>query len=256
MVKPLGHRLLIGESGSGKTASIKEAAKYLNAHFISIDASRLTTEGIVGQKITTELILASKGFKDNNKRIVVFIDEIDKLVSESLDVKSGVLDEMLCILDGNSTVIRGQENYSRDAAVVEINISSWCFILGGAFTGIRSSEKSKAVGFNSSKNMEDSSKVSVGDIIKYGMPKELVGRIGGIIQFEKISLATYKTILKDKEGSLGYYEQFFSIHGGNFSLSETELELIAQRALLLKLGVRGLYSILHSHLAPKMLSLF
>ncbi len=261
-LKPLNSRLIIGESGSGKTYSIKTAASYLNAGVISIDASRLTSEGIVGQKLTTELITQFNALPSevrHTSRVIVFIDEIDKLCNNnSLEVKRSVLNELLLVLDGATKNIRGNESYSRDSNIVDLDISSWCFILGGAFTGIRTSEQRVCVGFNnSSTNNPSTTAISLQGIIDYGMPKEIVGRIGGVIELYKITSDTLIEILKNAPQSpYQYFQKFFESNGNSLTLSDEELVEIATKAISQNLGVRGLYGVMNEYLEERMLQLF
>ncbi|MBK8370350.1 MAG: AAA family ATPase [Saprospiraceae bacterium] len=55
-MKPSSIPLLIGNTGTGKTFTVQKMANILGAGFITIDASRLVTEGYVGSNISTELI--------------------------------------------------------------------------------------------------------------------------------------------------------------------------------------------------------
>jgi ATP-dependent protease Clp ATPase subunit len=261
-LKPLNSRLIIGESGSGKTYSIHTAASYLNAGIINIDASRLTSEGIVGQKLTTEMIHQFKALPSeirHTNRVIVFIDEIDKLCNtNSLEVKRSVLDELLMVLDGATNSIRGNESYSRDSNIIDLDISSWCFVLGGAFTGIRKSEQRSNVGFNSTSNEQLSSKaISLQDIIYFGMPKEIVGRIGGVIELNKITSDSLIDILKNAPQSpYHYYQKFFETAGNSLILSDEDLVKIANKAIVQNIGVRGLYGVMNEYLEEKMLELF
>lgn len=261
-LKPLNSRLIIGESGSGKTYSIQTAASFLNAGVINIDASRLTSEGIVGQKLTTELIQQFKALPSeirHTNRVIVFVDEIDKLCNpNSLEVKRSVLDELLMVLDGATKIIRGNESYSRDSNIIDLDISKWCFILGGAFTGIRKSEQRACVGFNNNSTEHSASTtISLQNIIDFGMPKEIVGRIGGVIELNKITIDTLIDILKNAPQSpCQYFKHFFETNGKTLNLGDKELVEIANKAIAQNVGVRGLYGVMNEYLEEKMLQIF
>lgn len=149
-IKPVTTRLVIGKTGTGKTFSVKTAANILNAGFISIDASKLSTEGYTGPNITTEIISQYLNIKEENRnRVIVFIDEFDKLASfyhKNDDVKGGnVAMEMLTLFE--SDTLSGLNSYARsNSEHVTIDISNFCFILGGAFTGINQREEATISG--------------------------------------------------------------------------------------------------------------
>jgi transitional endoplasmic reticulum ATPase len=77
---PLGY-LLYGPPGTGKTFVGKHFAKKINAEFRYVRGSEMQDEFVGGHRKTEELF---KSFKDwmfkNNKKMVIFLDELDCLV--------------------------------------------------------------------------------------------------------------------------------------------------------------------------------
>lgn len=256
IIKPSNSKLIIGESGSGKTFTIRNIAKILELDYVQIDCSRLTSEGYTGCKLYTELIMQAEKYMafpempdheaDKNRKVLVFLDEFDKLCGmDDLNVKSSVLNELLVLLDGKTSSISGRVNYGLHAPIRDINISRFCFVLGGAFTGIRASEKQSCLGFTSHKNKNTNAEIRNTDLLKYGVPKEVLGRIGSVIKFDALTKENLAEILvNSSESPLNYYRNFFKRHGVVLNLTNKEIETIVQQAIDQKTGARGLDPIL------------
>ena len=76
--------LLVGPTGSGKTLLAKSLAKIMNVPFAVADATALTEAGYVGEdveSILSRLLAAANYDLEQAKRGIVYIDEIDKLLS-------------------------------------------------------------------------------------------------------------------------------------------------------------------------------
>lgn len=258
-IKPTSTRLLIGETGSGKTYSLNIAAKLLDAGFIMVDCSRLVPEGIVGPRLYAELKKQydklPPAVKRSN-RVIVFLDEFDKLITAGFNLRTSVLNELLILLDDKTKKIAVQNNYNALAKGGEkFNVGSFCYVLGGAFTGI-SKRGRPAVGFQGQKD-EVEKEVSREQLIKFGVPKEIMGRIGGVINFAKLTSEDLMDILLNaKDSPLNYYKEFFAFHNQELSLTKSELQDIAERATSFKLGARGLNMVLSSYLFNRMEKLF
>lgn len=259
--KPPTSRIIIGKTGSGKTYMIDTFSKALSAGVIKIDASKLVGEGIVGLKLSTEIVDQFNALPEEIKtsgRIIVFIDEFDKLsyrFNNDLDFKGpAVLNELLVLLDHKTSQIRATNSYNKDKSdVINFNIDTFCFILSGAFTGIRSSEK-KPMGFLPK---IEQNPITCLDIVNFGFPKEVIGRIGSIIELQPISRETLIDILLNSpDSSYKYYQEFFKKNGVNLQLTKNQISEIADLAFAEQLGVRALNKVLIDYLQEKIMSLF
>jgi ATP-dependent Clp protease ATP-binding subunit ClpX len=255
-LKPVGNLLITGESGSGKTYMIKTAASSLNAQLVNIDASRLVSEGIVGTHLTNEIIMqTAKLDNSSKKKVVVFIDEFDKLI-----FKPELLNELLIMMDTKTKTIRGFDSYDhKNANLIELDITSFCFILGGAFTSLRSpkSNDRQTVGFTSTCISSATNHIDIDALTKYGLPKELIGRIGEVINLVPITKdILIDVLLHSSDSPLNYYHSFFQLHKMKLEISDDLLSIIAQKAMDKGIGVRGLFPTLNEIFAAKVDELF
>ena len=255
-LKPRGTRLIIGETGTGKTYSLATAAKHIDAGLIFIDCSRLVPEGIIGPRLYTEIYRKLQQLSQpytERGRVIIFLDEFDKLVS-TLKVRSSSLNELLVLSDMRTDKISASDSYGVQTNFIDIEIDSFCFILGGAFTGIRP-HSLDTVGFKN--ELKTKHAITREQLIKYGLPKEIVGRIGNIIEYNPLSQAALLDILlNSKDSPLNYYKQFFAFQQRNLELSKEELHAIANAALKEGIGARGLDIVLSSYLYDRMIQLF
>lgn len=262
--KPASIPLLIGSSGTGKTFTISRFTDILEAGIINIDASKLVTEGYVGSNISTELISQYNNLPPERKeKVVVFIDEVDKLSKHYVrdaDVKgNNVLFELLTILEGDK--VSGRMDYNRHSDNTSIDSSRFCYIFAGAFNGLDNKENitRKPIGFNLSPGCDEQKELSnctiLEDVIAYGMPHEVVGRIGWVIKLKPISAKIYKDILLCSSSSpLLYYQELYAIHGLDLQMDDQDINTIIATAVSKNLGVRGLRHALNeffSEILPK-----
>lgn len=255
LIKPHCSPLVLGDSGCGKTYTITSAAHILEAGFINIDCSMLVTEGYVGAKLYTELKLQYDKLPEairESGRIIVFLDEFDKLASNDLNIKTNTFNELLVLLNDNTSSISTRESYDQFAPKTDLDIHCFCFLLGGAFTGIQSQEKAP-IGFS---NTSLNQRISNDDLVKYGIPKEVVGRIGRIIEFNKLKKHDLVDILQNGlDSPLNYYRNFFKYHNVELKLGQQELEIIAEQAIKQRVGARGLKTVLAKYLRNRMLEI-
>ncbi|MBP6237614.1 MAG: AAA family ATPase [Saprospiraceae bacterium] len=246
---PTSIPLLIGGTGTGKTFTISKFAEALDAGIINIDASKLVTEGYVGPQISTEIVSRYNNLTpERRERVIVFIDEVDKLSKQyvqNADVKgNNVLFELLTILEGDK--ISGRPDYNRYSGNITINSTQFCYIFAGAFTGLERKGLSiqKTIGFSPSTGSDDSSVSSnatlVEDVIRYGIPSEIVGRIGWVMTLKPMSAEIYKDILLHSSSSpLLYYKELYAIHAMDFMIHDDDINVIIASAIEKNLGVRG-----------------
>ena len=198
--------IIIGGSGVGKTAIIREVAKKLGRSVYKTSATGKSQTGYVGECVTDilkNLIISCNGNLNAASNAIVVLDEFDKLaIGKGGEIATeSVQQELLNIVeDGNFVINIGNELSKREVTISTKNIT---FIGCGAFSGIIKSED-KSLGFgnniyNTDKEYRD---ITVDDIIKYGFIPELAGRFPVIIPLNKLTKENYVTILKNPNNSI------------------------------------------------------
>lgn len=242
--------LVVGNSGTGKTETIKQIAKRLNIPYTVEDATKYTQEGYYGADVNEMILnLLENANMDIEKAQngIIIIDEIDKKAGhEGHDVAgTEVLKSLLKIIEGTTIKVPVTMNpYSEELA--DFNTKNIIIVFLGAFSGldiIRDKRlNSNPLGF-SIKNEEPKSKAKFlkQDLVKYGMPEEFVGRIDTIVEMNKLTKEDLALILKKSELSIfKRYQNELSNMGITLSYDDDLFEIIAEKSLVLDTGAREL----------------
>lgn len=248
--------LIIGNSGTGKTAIVKEVAKRLNLPYTIEDATKYTQEGYYGADVV-DMVYNLLEAADNNiskaKNGIIIVDEIDKKASNYgyHDVSGAeVLKSMLKIIEGTKLSISDPEasNFGEDK-LIEFDTSNIVFIFLGAFSGmnqiIDKRMKKGGLGFISNNYSESDSKFSrkvlKKDLVAYGLPEEFIGRIDTIVEMNKLNKEDLECILKDSRLSIfRKYENQLKAKGITLEYDDNIFESIAEKSLSLDTGAREL----------------
>ncbi len=184
--------LLVGPTGTGKTATMKAAMSYLDIPLIEINTPNLVPQGIKGMSLEDclySLIVSTDYNLEKAKRGLVFFDEFDKLGEINSDYKSSIVQILLKFIEGDTFMIdKPTDDYDFDTSML-------IKVFAGAFSSLF--EKNKSIGFNSS---EETVKFEPSNITKkeyFG--KELVTRIPHIYTYHELDRSTQKRILIDSK---------------------------------------------------------
>ena len=204
--------LITGPTGTGKTETVKSAARYLGVPYVRVNTSDLVPTGIVGPKISDyllELYIQSGKKKEIAERSIFFLDEYEKL--GNLDVKSQVKASLLTFNEGEKMMISNlTSNIIFDTARLNR-------VYGGVFEKLE--ELYRKIGFES-ENTEKLMKQLTGPEIKKAIIKakyfsaEDMGRIRTFVRFGYLDKETKVDILKNAGGSdlldtiLGFKQDF------------------------------------------------
>ncbi len=269
--------LLIGPTGSGKTLLAQTLAKALDVPFAIADATTLTEAGYVGEdveNIVSKLVQAADGDIERAQRGIIYLDEIDKIARKSENASitrdvsgEGVQQALLKLVEGtvaNMPVQGGRKNPGK--AMMQVDTSQILFICGGAFDGIqrivgRRTEKGE-MGFGGKVFSKDADKkslteiyaqVEAGDLVKFGLIPELVGRLPVISTLAELDEDALMSILTEpKNAIVKQYQALFDMEDVNLEFTPEALRAIAKKAIERKTGARGLRSIVENVLLDAM----
>ena len=139
---------------------------------------------------------------------------------------------------------------------IQIDTSNILFICGGAFDGldkvIEKRTGKQGIGFGAevkSKVNKDTSEllkqVEPHDVLKFGIIPELVGRLPVLVTLDPLDKDALVKILSEPKNALTkQYTRLLEMDGVRLEFEEGALEAVAEKALKLNTGARGLRSVM------------
>ena len=98
--------------------------------------------------------------------------------------------------------------------------------------------------------------VEPGDLIKFGLIPELIGRLPVVATLQELDEeALIQILVEPKNALIKQYQKLFSMEGVELEVRPAALQAIARKALKRKTGARGLRSILEGTLLDTMYEL-
>src|SRR6202048_2095030 len=260
--------LLIGPTGTGKTLLAQTLAKLLSAPFTIVAATTRAEAGHVGEDAETptlKLLQAAGGDIEKCQQGIIYIDEVDKICrkdenpSITRDVSGeGVQQALLKILEGTVANVPPQGGRKHPhQEFTPVDTTNILFICGGAFVGLEKTIERRAgrrsLGFHTDaapttpqkRNTELLEQVQPGDLIRYGLIPEFVGRLpvaGVMNDLDKNALV--RILTEPKNALLKQYQRLFEFENVRLRFTDDALETVAELALQRKVGARGLRMIL------------
>lgn len=270
--------LIIGPTGCGKTLLAKTLARVLDVPFAIADATTLTQAGYVGEdveNILVRLIQAADGDVKRAETGIVYIDEIDKIgrksdsASLTRDVSGeGVQQALLKIIEGTlSNVPPNGGRKHPDQKYVQIDTSNILFICGGAFVGldkiIGARIGNKFLGFDVSEKTgeplsaeEIMAELQPEDLFAFGMIPEFIGRLPVVSALSQLSKNDLEHILtQPKNALIKQFQKLFEMEDVRLVFEKEAIAAIAEKAIELGTGARGLRSILEKFMLDTMYEL-
>ncbi len=259
--------LLLGPTGSGKTFLARTLAKILNVPFATSDATTLTEAGYVGEdveNILLKLIQNADYDIERAQRGIIYIDEIDKIARKSENVSitrdvsgEGVQQALLKIIE--STVANvppqgGRKHPQQDC--MRIDTTNILFICGGAFVGldkiVGARTDDSGLGFGGKVKLGENEvdyklldNVKPQDLTKFGLIPEFVGRLPIVVNLNPLDEDALVSILtKPKNAIIKQYQKLVGLDGVKLTVEEEAVREIANTAIRLKTGARGLRTII------------
>ena len=269
--------LLLGPTGSGKTLLARTLAESIDVPFAIVDATTLTEAGYVGEDVENIILRLVQNADYDIGRAeqgIIYVDEIDKIgkttsnVSITRDVSGeGVQQALLKIVEGTIANVppKGGRKHPNQE-YIKVNTENILFIIGGAFAhlpDIISKRLGKGtIGFDeeASKTHFDLnefnyllSKVETGDLVKYGLIPEFVGRFNSIASCNELSIGDLMEILTAPKNSIiTQYKNLFNEDNVELNFTEEALEKIAVKAKEEGTGARALRMIVENKLIDLM----
>ena len=250
--------LLLGPTGSGKTYMVNLISKMLDVPYVCYDANTLTQAGYVGnsvEDILSSLFEAAGRNQEKAQRGIVLIDEIDKLggtPGTGRDVSGrGVQESLLKIIEGG--VFQISLGNGPGSKTINFDTSETLFICAGAFAGLEKKLASKGtstrdfIGGSSKERIsatEAYRRVTVEDIVDFGLIPELVGRLSVRSVLSELTTDDLVEIMTNtKDSVLEQYKRSLAFDNVNLKVTKPVLKKIAAIAKDNGTGARGLNGI-------------
>ena len=270
--------LLLGPTGCGKTLLARTLAKILNVPFATTDATTLTEAGYVGEDVENILLKLIQNADYNIERAqrgIIYIDEIDKIarkgenVSITRDVSGeGVQQALLKIIESTVANVPPQGGRKHpQQEMLRIDTTDILFICGGAFVGldkiVQKRKDTTSLGFGGQVKLADNevsyemlADVKPQDLTKYGLIPEFVGRVPIVVSLHPLDEDALVNILtQPRNAIIKQYQKPIALDGVKLTVEDAAVREIANTAIRLKTGARGLRTIIESFMTPVMYKL-
>lgn len=239
--------IFAGPSGCGKTEIFRALQKiYPNVYIY--DGSSITEDGWSGGKKFYSVFaeMMSLGFsKSQIEHSIIAIDEFDKLIAPATNsggenVHAAVQGQMLSMIEGSKVTVADAKN----RVIIDTSHISFAFL--GAFEDLRDMRMSqkKPVGFGNNGHEDCGPDIPMSAMIKYGLRRELAGRISKVVSLRPFKKEDYINIIKmPVAGIEARIAAEYNLP--SFEISDIETEKMAEEAVKNGIGARGLTNAAH-----------
>ncbi|MCL2228205.1 MAG: ATP-dependent Clp protease ATP-binding subunit ClpX [Firmicutes bacterium] len=240
--------MMIGPTGSGKTYTLQALSKMLGVPLAMGDATVIVTSNDMGKAIEglMKLLLdAAGGDVQKAEAGIVFIDEVDKLVTGINKVKGESIQQaLLKVIEGTIMQITMD-----DGSKVELNTFNILFIAGGAFVNLAPMVQIRLGDVSAGLLTEEElvKQSTTEDLSKFGLIPEFVGRLPVIVVLTALKKdALIEALVRPKNSIVKQYTHMFQLDGLELVFLEETLEAVAEKAIEMQTGARGLRTVLEN----------
>ena len=256
--------ILLGETGCGKTLLVKTIAQLLDVPCYIQDCTKITASGYVGSDVEdclAGLLRACNYDIEKAKRGIVMLDEGDKIArkeagpSITRDVSGECVQQsLLKIVEGDLVGVPPMGGRKHpEQPLLYVDTTDILFILSGAFVGLddiiarRTGTGVNRIGFTGA---SDSHRPGLDDVLPedlrtFGLIPEFIGRFPVITHVEPLDRDAMVRILTEPENALlKQYTEFLRQDGIELDFDKDAVELIADTAIGMGTGARGLRLVL------------
>lgn len=251
--------LVEGPSGCGKTLIVEAACEELGGIPVyTIDGSSITGTGWAGGDIEAHKYrLAEMQGKGPATPIVVFIDEADKLSKGGDRPRDGFdpCESILRLVEGDDVEMVDAPSRSGKEGAVPLDKASLVFVFAGAFTGLDEIVRSRlaresggpGAGFSAGGSISVASldeselrlRSSPDDLISWGLPRELVGRITSLVRVRPLGQEDLVEVIRGAGDSVESRFSTLMPWGCSFSIDESAANFVAEAEVSSGRGARG-----------------
>lgn len=260
---PKSNLLAYGPTGVGKTYCPQVLSRMLGVELEIINCNMIVQEGIIGMTVLDALTRAYMR-NPNFKRIVIVLDEYDKVFFKKGHYNERIQHEIQSLSDDNNMVTY-RDSFSNYATQRQISSANITIVFTGVFAGLKEIVERRLnihhLGFSNQTMADDNKKdfythVSREDFATYMHSEELAGRIGQAVPVNPMSDDLLLDILLNAaESPLRQFQNYFALHGTHLTVTDDAAQAIVSHVQKLQLGVRGLKSVLWQILQAPMRSI-
>jgi ATP-dependent Clp protease ATP-binding subunit ClpX len=267
--------LLIGPTGSGKTHLARNLAEILSVPFAVVDATEYTEAGYYGKDVevmVAELLLKSNHALEEAQHGIIFIDEVDKIARRTQGARTGagardiggegVQQALLKLLEGREVFVplNVTQHWSKHD-FVQIDTTDILFICAGTFSDLhedyedRARENKRLVGFGAqdATRIRPRRRITVHDLLDYGMLAEFLGRLPVMVQLEALTDAELFQVLTVPPDALVHeYREALAMDDVELNLTDGALREVVRYVREKGVGARGLRALLEEVMAEVM----
>lgn len=256
--------LVIGASGTGKTATVKAVAEYVKLPVFIADITSYTGTGWKGRDLNEmieELLVLNNYDTEKTSYSIVMLDEFDKLFhSQATDDSSfSVVSNLLKFLEGVTVTVK-----TKDGKDYAINTENMLFICAGAFDGLEDIIKKRiqpdnVIGFCTTEQEEETAdnnnilkQVTEEDLINYGANSQIIGRMNTICVLNTLTQETLQEIITQSHNSpiKSLNRLINTTQNVKISITDSATQAIANEAIERDTGARSLYNTIYTLLIP------